>query len=247
MAFTSPVLSLELPNKGFLNLTLFMFFYHTFLGNNETLGTSKVLFRCFNKLIRCQVVPGGTCPCIEDTEAGRSLSLRPAWSTEFQDTQEYTKKPCLRKKKLQGLLNWLFLPYNPRFRVGFVFFPLLNWTSRGSGDQKMKKESIGSGLAQAISYATPSRLILLSTASHIQEKGEKGIESSKNWLRVDWSQQEANQAMLNEGKQMHHRGAHRSLGANSLVGGKSSFLIYKAAAPPGSWPQTVIGFAKHSP
>jgi hypothetical protein len=31
-------------------------------------------------------------------EAG-SLSSRPAWSTEFQDGQGYTEKPCLKKKK----------------------------------------------------------------------------------------------------------------------------------------------------
>jgi hypothetical protein len=33
-------------------------------------------------------------------EAGRPLSLRPAWSTEqFPDSQGYTEKPCLKKKK----------------------------------------------------------------------------------------------------------------------------------------------------
>jgi hypothetical protein len=34
-----------------------------------------------------------------ETEADRSLSLRPAWSTEFQDSQGYTEKPCLKKDK----------------------------------------------------------------------------------------------------------------------------------------------------
>ena len=28
-----------------------------------------------------------------------SVSLRPAWSTEFQDSQGYTEKPCLKKDK----------------------------------------------------------------------------------------------------------------------------------------------------
>ena len=29
-----------------------------------------------------------------EAEAGRSLSLWPAWSTEFQDSQGYIEKPC---------------------------------------------------------------------------------------------------------------------------------------------------------
>jgi hypothetical protein len=32
-------------------------------------------------------------------EAGGFLSSRPAWSTEFQDSQGYTEKPCLEKTK----------------------------------------------------------------------------------------------------------------------------------------------------
>jgi hypothetical protein len=35
----------------------------------------------------------------EEAEAGGSLSSRPAWSTDFQGSQGYTEKPCLRKKK----------------------------------------------------------------------------------------------------------------------------------------------------
>jgi hypothetical protein len=41
-----------------------------------------------------------------EAEAGGFLSSRPAWSTEFQDSQDYTEKPCLEppppqiKKKL---------------------------------------------------------------------------------------------------------------------------------------------------
>jgi hypothetical protein len=34
-----------------------------------------------------------------EAEAGRFLSSRPAWSTEFQDSQGYTEKPCLEKKQ----------------------------------------------------------------------------------------------------------------------------------------------------
>ena len=32
-------------------------------------------------------------------EAGGFLSLRSAWSCEFQDSQSYTEKPCLEKPK----------------------------------------------------------------------------------------------------------------------------------------------------
>jgi hypothetical protein len=38
-------------------------------------------------------------PSTREAEAGGSLSSRPAWSTEFQDSQGYTEKPCLEKQK----------------------------------------------------------------------------------------------------------------------------------------------------
>jgi hypothetical protein len=38
-------------------------------------------------------------PSTWEAEAGRFLSLRRAWSTEFQDIQGYTEKPCLEKAK----------------------------------------------------------------------------------------------------------------------------------------------------
>jgi hypothetical protein len=34
-----------------------------------------------------------------EAEAGEFLSSRPAWESEFQDSQGYTEKHCLRKKK----------------------------------------------------------------------------------------------------------------------------------------------------
>jgi hypothetical protein len=34
-----------------------------------------------------------------EAEAGGFLSSRPAWSTEFQDSQGYTEKPCLEKNQ----------------------------------------------------------------------------------------------------------------------------------------------------
>ena len=38
-------------------------------------------------------------PSTEETVAGGFLSSKPAWSTEFQDTCNYTKKPCLEKNE----------------------------------------------------------------------------------------------------------------------------------------------------
>jgi hypothetical protein len=39
-------------------------------------------------------------PSTREAEAGGFLSSRPAWSTsEFQDSQGYTEKPCLEKPK----------------------------------------------------------------------------------------------------------------------------------------------------
>jgi hypothetical protein len=38
-------------------------------------------------------------PSTWEAEAGEFLSLRPAWSTEFQDSHGYTEKPCLQKSK----------------------------------------------------------------------------------------------------------------------------------------------------
>ena len=34
-----------------------------------------------------------------ETEAGESLSSKPAWSMEFQNSQGYKEKPCLEKEK----------------------------------------------------------------------------------------------------------------------------------------------------
>jgi hypothetical protein len=37
-------------------------------------------------------------PSTWEAEAGGFPSSRPAWSTEFQDSQGYTEKPCLKNK-----------------------------------------------------------------------------------------------------------------------------------------------------
>jgi hypothetical protein len=47
-------------------------------------------------------------PSIWEAEAGGFLSLRPAWSKEFQDSQGYTEKPCLEKtNKQKKVVCWI--------------------------------------------------------------------------------------------------------------------------------------------
>jgi hypothetical protein len=67
----------------------------------------------------CQaVVAHAFNPSTWEAEAGGFLSLRPAWSmSEFQDSQGYTEKHCLKNKtkqnkrfhynKMRGLERWL--------------------------------------------------------------------------------------------------------------------------------------------
>jgi hypothetical protein len=45
------------------------------------------------------VVVHGFNPSTWEAEAGGFLSSRPAWSTKWHDSQGYTEKPCLKKKK----------------------------------------------------------------------------------------------------------------------------------------------------
>lgn len=42
---------------------------------------------------------------IREAEAGRSLSSRPAWSREFQDSWDYTENPYLEKQTNKKLCN----------------------------------------------------------------------------------------------------------------------------------------------
>jgi predicted RNase H-like nuclease len=51
---------------------------------------------CFQEL---GVVANTFNPSTQKAEEGGFLSLRPAWSTEFQDSQGYTEKPGLEKEK----------------------------------------------------------------------------------------------------------------------------------------------------
>jgi hypothetical protein len=49
--------------------------------------------------MRLGVVAHAFNPSTWEAEAERFLSSRPAWSTEFQDSQGYTDKPCLKIPK----------------------------------------------------------------------------------------------------------------------------------------------------
>jgi hypothetical protein len=53
-------------------------------------------------------------PSTWEAETGGFLSSRPAWSTEFQDSQGYTEKPCLKKTKQNRTNNKskLYLGYS---------------------------------------------------------------------------------------------------------------------------------------
>jgi hypothetical protein len=44
-------------------------------------------------------------PSTWEAETGEFLSSRPAWPTEFQDSQDYTEKPCLEKPKTNKQTN----------------------------------------------------------------------------------------------------------------------------------------------
>ena len=58
-----------------------------------------------SRTINLSVVANAFNPSTQEAEAGGFLSSRPAWSTEFQDSQGYTEKPCLEKTK-QKAQNW---------------------------------------------------------------------------------------------------------------------------------------------
>ena len=71
------------------------------------------LFIYFKKSNYIQaVVMHAFSPNILEAEAGRSLSSRPAWSVEFQDSQGYTEKRCLRtpiKKKIPCMCVYAYV------------------------------------------------------------------------------------------------------------------------------------------
>lgn len=40
-------------------------------------------------------------PSMQESETSEDLlSLRPTWPTEFQDSQVYTEKPCIKKNQI---------------------------------------------------------------------------------------------------------------------------------------------------
>jgi hypothetical protein len=58
-------------------------------------------------------------PSTWEAEAGGFLSSRPAWSTsEFQDSQGYTEKPCLEKNEKK---NWFFFFWGGQAWVVLIF------------------------------------------------------------------------------------------------------------------------------
>jgi hypothetical protein len=54
-----------------------------------------------NKSSDCKLGSGGShfSPSTREAKASRSLTSRPAWSIEFQDSQSYTRKTCVEKQK----------------------------------------------------------------------------------------------------------------------------------------------------
>ena len=53
-------------------------------------------------------------PSTPEAETGRSLSSRPAWSTEFQDSQSYTEKAV---SKNQIIIITIIISYNSKHYV----------------------------------------------------------------------------------------------------------------------------------
>jgi hypothetical protein len=62
------------------------------------------------ELLNQAVVAHAFNPSIREAEAGGSLSSRPTWSTNFQDSQGYTEKSCLEQKKIGTVYFWIPCP-----------------------------------------------------------------------------------------------------------------------------------------
>jgi hypothetical protein len=65
-------------------------------------GVHVALCQAYNRVqiaLSWAVVAHAFNPSTWEAEAGGFLRSRPAWSTEFQDSQGYTEKPCLEKQK----------------------------------------------------------------------------------------------------------------------------------------------------
>ena len=57
-------------------------------------------------------------PITPEAEAGGFLSSRPAWSqSEFQDSQDYTERPCLEKNKKQKTKKKTKKEFNVRMLI----------------------------------------------------------------------------------------------------------------------------------
>ena len=66
-------------------------------------------------------------PSTWEAEAGGFLSSRPAWSTEFQDSQGYTEKPCLKKNNNKKVaMNWNLIFTSQKCELKIKTFLLTN-------------------------------------------------------------------------------------------------------------------------
>lgn len=58
-------------------------------------------------------------PALKEAEEGRSMNLRSAWSTEYQDIEGYPEKPYLKKQKQKALTQmWLYVFKSKAWRQG---------------------------------------------------------------------------------------------------------------------------------
>jgi hypothetical protein len=67
-------------------------------------------------------------PSTQEAEAGEFLSSRPSWSqSEFQDSQGYTEKPCLGKKKKKRCAMYAYDLSTPHRGPDAMTFYLALW------------------------------------------------------------------------------------------------------------------------
>jgi hypothetical protein len=65
----------------------------------DSLCPSMTSIQCQDYIPCWVVVAHAFDPSTWEAKAGRFLSSRPTWSSEFQDSQEYSEKTCLKNKK----------------------------------------------------------------------------------------------------------------------------------------------------
>jgi hypothetical protein len=77
--------------------------------NSETGKKFKIVNKLKNISISQGMVAHAFNPSTQEAEAGGFLSSRPAWSTEFQDNQGYTEKPCLENQKKKNIYIYIYI------------------------------------------------------------------------------------------------------------------------------------------